>query len=59
MIYYPHPAADDGIPTGSSLTGLAIYGGDALPAAYHGSFFWPTSTWAPSRWRRARSTGSA
>ncbi|MEZ4560673.1 MAG: hypothetical protein R2854_30270 [Caldilineaceae bacterium] len=39
VIYYPHPAADDGVPTGSSLTGLAVYGGDALPAAYHGGFF--------------------
>ncbi|MCB9162479.1 MAG: PQQ-dependent sugar dehydrogenase [Caldilineaceae bacterium] len=38
-IYYPHPAADDGVPTGSSLTGLAVYGGDALPAAYRGGFF--------------------
>ena len=39
VIYYPHPAPDDGTPTGSSLTGLAVYGGDALPAAYHGGFF--------------------
>lgn len=39
IIYYPHPPAEDGIPLGSSLTGLAVYEGSALPAAYHGGFF--------------------